>query len=185
MLMVPVFVALMSYPRPGSLIVAYAIFAIATITDYYDGKIARERNQVTDFGKLLDPVADKVLLSAAFVMMMGLKVLCIPGWAVVVILAREFLVTGARSLAASDGAVIGANRYGKTKAVLQMVYVFVFLFLAIVAGVLRTRLPQYSELFDTFVGNASFLAIAIVAVYTLYSGIQFARLHWALFVQRT
>jgi len=183
MLMVPLFVVLMSFPRTIFLVLAYAVFTAATVTDYYDGKIARSRNEVTSFGKLLDPVADKMLLSAAFVMLMELDVLWIPGWTVVVILAREFLITGARSLAASSGEVIGANRYGKTKAILQMVYVFVFLFLAIASDILHAYWPRYAGPYDSVVLHGSLAAIVGVAVYTSYSGVQFARHNWGLFTQ--
>jgi CDP-diacylglycerol--glycerol-3-phosphate 3-phosphatidyltransferase len=103
------FVGLMSFENFYCYFAAYLVFTVAAITDYYDGKIARERGLVTNFGKLLDPVADKVLLTSAFIMLMKVPELKVPGWAVVVILAREFLVTGARALAAADGEVIAAN----------------------------------------------------------------------------
>ena len=129
--MAVVFVGLMSFQNFFSYTLAYVVFIVAAITDYYDGKIARERGLVTNFGKLLDPVADKVLLTSAFIMMMKMPELRVPGWAIVVILAREFLVTGARSLAAAEGEVIAASATGKTKTVLQLVYVFTILFFAL------------------------------------------------------
>ncbi len=178
MAMVPVFVVLMATNHVAGFLAAYVVFTVATITDYYDGKIARARNQITNFGKLLDPVADKVLLTAAFVTMMEVPELRVPAWTVVVILAREFLITGARSLAASGGIVIAANRYGKTKAVLQMVYVFVFLLLVVVERGLVLYAPAAGELFGKILAPASLAAIVIVALYTVYSGVQFARLNW-------
>jgi len=183
-LMALVFVALMSVPSVVCHFLAYLLFIAATITDFYDGKIARDRNLITNFGKLLDPVADKVLVVAAFIMLMENEYLRVPGWTVVVILAREFLVTGARSLAASDGVVIAANKWGKKKAVYQMVYVFTFLFLAIVAHVLDTfggvavRFPSAVSLAKALIRDASFWAIVLVAAYTVYSGVQFARVNW-------
>jgi CDP-diacylglycerol--glycerol-3-phosphate 3-phosphatidyltransferase len=180
------FVALMSFPYVLCHIVAYAVFVMATITDYYDGKIARERNLVTHFGKLLDPVADKVLIVGALIMLMGMPALYIPGWTVVTIIAREFLITGARSLAASEGVVIGANIWGKTKAVIQMVYVFVFLGLAILGQVLGWYADlvwgewfgSAVETYNYVVRTASYWAIVFVAVFTIYSGIQFMRVNW-------
>ena len=126
-----IFVGLMSFENAFCYLAAYFLFVAAAITDYYDGKIARERNLVTNFGKLLDPVADKVLMVAALIMLMTIPDLRIPGWTIVLILGREFLVTGARSLAAAEGAVIAANKWGKTKTVLQMVYVSAFLLVAL------------------------------------------------------
>lgn len=179
-----VFVALMSCRFLAGYIIAYVLFILAALTDYYDGKIARARGLVTNFGKLLDPVADKVLLTGAFVMLMGVPGLRIPGWTVVAIIAREFLITGIRSLAASGGHIIGANTWGKTKAVIQMVYVFTFLFLAIAVEVLRLYeqsaawAPAVVAVSTRALGAASYLAIVFVAVVTIYSGVQFMRINW-------
>ena len=180
-----VFVALMAVEHFSCSVMAYLVFTIATITDYYDGKIARARNLVTNFGKLLDPVADKVLVMGAFVVLMENHRLQIPGWTIVIILGREFLITGARSLAAASGAVIGANIWGKTKAVVQMVYVFVFLFLAIVADGLdeagRTGVGWAAngiKYFGPLLMRTSWWAMVIVALFTVYSGIQFMRSNW-------
>lgn len=179
------FVGLMSFHHVACYVVAYLVFIVAALTDYYDGKIARARNLITNFGKLLDPVADKVLLIGALVMLMGVPCLRIPAWTLVVILAREFLITGARSLAASDGVVIGANIWGKTKAVIQMVYVFVFLFLAVVVEGLETyaadwgRQSGLAPLLRKVVETASLWCIVFVAVFTIYSGVQFMRVNWS------
>jgi len=178
--MVPVFVVLMSFDKVYCFAGAYLVFTAATITDYYDGKIARGRNMVSNFGKLLDPVADKVLIAAAFVMLMGLRDLWIPGWTVIAILAREFLITGARSLAASEGLVIAANKWGKTKTVLQMVFIYTFLFLAIVARALDYwpgyAIPHYQQ----FLWYASLAMSVVVALFTVYSGLQYARSNWRM-----
>jgi CDP-diacylglycerol--glycerol-3-phosphate 3-phosphatidyltransferase len=174
--MAPVFVALMSIDHVASFTLAYVIFAAAAITDYYDGKIARERNLVSNFGKLWDPVADKVIMAAAFVMMMTIPDLRIPGWTVVAILTREFVVTGARSFAASDGLIIAANRWGKLKTIFQMVYVLVFLFFTIAGRVLSHWQPNFvRDYYTPWLGYASLLCIVMVALFTLYSGIEFAR----------
>jgi CDP-diacylglycerol--glycerol-3-phosphate 3-phosphatidyltransferase len=180
------FVGLMSFPSLATYLIAYFMFILATITDYYDGKIARERNLVTNFGKLLDPVADKVLLVGALVMLMQVPGLRVPSWCVVAIIAREFLVTGARSLAASEGVIIPANIWGKTKAVIQMVYVFVFLALAIIGDLLDDlgAFPD-AEWWASFlwfyhraVTIGSFWAIIFVALFTIYAGFQFIGVNW-------
>lgn len=181
--MVPLFVALMSIDHFATFVVAYIVFTVAMITDYYDGKIARAQNLITNFGKLLDPVADKVLVTSAFVMLMLSEPLVIPGWAIVAILAREFLITGARSLAASEGKVIAASDWGKRKTVLQMVYVFTFLFLLTADRVIQ-HIPAFAEWMDTYdyvLAVTSLWGIILVAVVTLYSGWEFARTNWSMF----
>lgn len=178
------FVALMSLHHYYTFLAAYVVFTAAAITDYYDGKIARARGLITNFGKLLDPVADKVLVVGALIMLQDVPCLWIPGWTVVAIIAREFLITGARALAASDGLVIGANWWGKTKTVSQLVFVFVFLFLAIVAQVWEryeaalAPVTRHLETYVTAVRYASLGAIVLVACITIYSGAQFLYANW-------
>lgn len=98
-----------------------AIFVAAALTDYFDGKIARRRQQVSKLGKLLDPIADKLLISAALISLVENHLA--PAWAVVIIVGREFAVTGLRSIAATEGVVISASRMGKFKMVAQVVTV--------------------------------------------------------------
>ena len=104
-----------------------ALFVAASITDYFDGVIARRRNLVTEFGKLMDPVADKVLMAAAFICLIPEH--AIPAWAAIVIISREFLITGLRLLAANKGQVLPADKLGKHKTVWQMTTVIYFLLL--------------------------------------------------------
>lgn len=191
-IMVPIFVALLSFDWWWCYWLGYLVFTIATITDYYDGKIARERNLITNFGKLLDPVADKVLVTSAFIMMMTLpsapapgvfpnptvKSLIIPGWTIVAILAREFVVTGVRLLAASDGIVIAADKYGKTKTVIQLVFIFVFLFLAGAEHFVVEYAPGYAAMYRVGLEYTSMWAMVFVALYTVYSGLRFMIANW-------
>jgi CDP-diacylglycerol--glycerol-3-phosphate 3-phosphatidyltransferase len=117
-------------------------------------------------------------------MLMGIPDMNVPAWSVVMILAREFLVTGARALAAADGTVIAANKQGKTKTLLQMIYVCTFLFFAVVLQGLTeypaalTVLPGGVEPYIRAIGFASQWSVIVVAVYTVYSGIVFARENW-------
>ena len=101
------------------------IFIGASITDAIDGHIARSRNLVTDFGKFLDPLADKLLVTCAMLVLMEEGRLW--GWVVALILAREFAITGLRSVAAANGTVIAASKYGKLKTITQMVMIIVLL----------------------------------------------------------
>ena len=105
-------------------LVAFIIFVAASFTDMLDGKIARKYNLVTNFGKIMDPLADKVLVYSAFCLMVPDPV---PGWMLIIILAREFLVAGVRTVAASEGIVIAAAMSGKIKTVLQMIAVCMLL----------------------------------------------------------
>ena len=123
-----IFVATTALPWAYAFTVGLFLFSVASITDWLDGKIARERNLVTAFGQLMDPLADKVLMAAAFITLMEKDLM--PGWLVIAILAREFLVTGLRLVAGARGAVLAADKLGKQKTIWQIVtacYLLVYL----------------------------------------------------------
>lgn len=117
-ILVPVFVALYLLEM---FIPALIVFIIASVTDTLDGRIARKQNLITNFGKIMDPLADKVLVYAAFCLFVEKGIM--PGWMLIVILFREFAVAGIRTVAASEGIVIAAGKSGKAKTVLQMIAV--------------------------------------------------------------
>ena len=135
-LLVPVFVAALLAPWPewfGSnvaelndwkSVIAAIIFIAISCTDWLDGYLARSRNEVTDFGKFMDPLADKILVAAALISLVELGSL--PTWVVLVILAREFIISGVRMMAASKGVVIAASMLGKFKTVFQMIAIVLF-----------------------------------------------------------
>ena len=128
MALVPVFIVVFYIGRGGEQIysvLAFAVFVIASATDAVDGYIARKRNQITNFGKLMDPLADKVLTTAAFIVFVDAG--AIPAWMVIVILAREFIITGLRGVAASEGVVIAAEMSGKLKTISQMLAICIIL----------------------------------------------------------
>lgn len=121
-IMIPLFVVLFFVESiPYSYSWALLVFALASITDMLDGMIARKRGLVTDFGKLMDPLADKLLVMAAMVCFVESKM--VRAWVVVIILGREFLVTSIRLVAAGKGTVIAADRWGKVKTVTQMLWI--------------------------------------------------------------
>ncbi|OAI56555.1 hypothetical protein AYO49_00715 [Verrucomicrobiaceae bacterium SCGC AG-212-N21] len=111
---------------------ALVIFIVASITDYLDGEIARRRNLVTNFGKLMDPLADKILMTAALILVAVEPEVkgAVPVWLVIAVLAREFFVTGIRQLASQAGVVLAAERLGKHKMVWQIITVIYFMGLA-------------------------------------------------------
>ena len=104
--------------------IAAGIFVVISCTDWLDGYLARKRNEVTDFGKFMDPLADKILVTAALLVLIELGAL--PSWVVLLIVAREFIVSGVRMVAASKGEVIAASWYGKFKTVFQMIAIVLF-----------------------------------------------------------
>ena len=108
--------------------VALVLFAAAGITDWMDGSIARSRKLITNFGILMDPLADKILVCSAFIAFVDLN--WMPAWMVIIIVARELAITGLRLLAASKSVVLAAERYGKHKTISQMVCIIAILVLA-------------------------------------------------------
>ncbi len=135
--LVPVFIVALLSPWPEwfglrdlvsvqvKSLIAAGIFVLISCTDWLDGYLARSRGEVTDFGKLMDPLADKILVAAALLALIELQVL--PSWPVLIILAREFIVSGVRMLAASKGIIIAASWYGKAKTVFQIAAIVMFL----------------------------------------------------------
>ncbi len=124
-LLIPVFMIVLFSDFPHSSYIAALIFTIASATDGLDGYIARSRNQVTTFGKFVDPLADKLLVSTALISMVQLGK--VPAWIVVIIIAREFTITGFRIIAASEGITIAASPLGKIKTITQLIAIIALL----------------------------------------------------------
>lgn len=131
--LIPIFMAfVLSNAKYGSFLAAI-VFGIAALTDGLDGYIARSRQQVTQFGKLIDPIADKLLISAALLSLIELGQ--ISAWIAIIIIGREFAVSGLRILAAADGEVIAASKWGKAKTFTQ-ISAILFLLLSLPGGML-------------------------------------------------
>ncbi|MFV0394060.1 MAG: CDP-diacylglycerol--glycerol-3-phosphate 3-phosphatidyltransferase [Coprobacillaceae bacterium] len=126
MLMVPLFVVCLMSDNTMGTNFALIIFIIASLTDFADGYIARKYNLITDFGKLLDPIADKLLVSAGLICFVQLGVL--DSWIVIVLLGREFIMSAVRMLGVKNNVVIKASKWGKWKTVIQMALIFYLLF---------------------------------------------------------
>ncbi len=127
-ILIPVFIVVLMtgiIPAPVNRYIAVVIFCVASFTDYLDGHIARKYNLVTNFGKFMDPLADKLLVSAALICMVEMELL--PAWIVIIIISREFIITGFRLIAAEGGLVIAASWWGKIKTVTQMAMIIVVL----------------------------------------------------------
>lgn len=149
--MIPLFLLVLYLDVPGANYWALAIFVIASLTDTLDGYIARHYNQTTDFGKFMDPLADKCLVTAA--MLWFVEIGQMPGWALLVVIIREFGVSGLRMVAADKGRVIAADWSGKVKTASTMVCIVLML------------LP-----IAPWVNN---ICVAVIVLATIYSGVEY------------
>ena len=149
--LVPVFVVVLYLNFPYNNLVALAVFILASLTDLLDGKIARKYHLVTDFGKFMDPIADKLLVTAALLVFVDWHMM--PAWVAIVVIAREFIVSALRLVAASNGRVIAAGWSGKVKTASTMVCICVMLL----------GLPEVVDI----------ICSAIILVTTAYSGIEY------------
>src|ERR1700677_3089907 len=165
-----IFVVALSTDCPYGRTIGLALFLLAGITDYADGKIARHFKMITDFGKLMDPLVDKIMIAAAFICLVPLK--AIPAWAVVVIISREFLITGLRMLALSKGRILPAESMGKHKTAWQIITVVYFLGVLSLREIRNQRgpLPDSWYYSDSFWGYAGAALIICALGFTLYSG---------------
>lgn len=164
------FVATLNSHWPLSRTTSLFLFVIAGITDYFDGEIARRYSQVTNFGKLMDPLMDKIMMAAAFISLVPLQ--AIPAWVAVLIISREFLITGLRLLATADGKVLAAENVGKHKTTWQIVTVLFFLALLTVRE--WHPAPLHVEAwFDNLWHYGGFALITIAVTLTLYSGVSY------------
>lgn len=119
-IMIPVFLILMLCPNiPNGRIIAAVVFTIASCSDFIDGYLARKYNLVTNFGKFMDPLADKLLVCSALICFVEFRL--VPAWMVIVIVAREFIISGFRLVAADNGLVLAASYWGKFKTATQMI----------------------------------------------------------------
>ena len=171
-LLVPVFVILMALNGVWEYMkyIALGVYVIASITDYLDGIIARKKNIVTRFGKLMDPLADKILVAAGFIMLTGVGV--VPAWVTVIVVGRDFLLNTLRMFGTEAGETISAGIYGKIKTAFQM--------LTIVLGILDVQgVFAFIETgrvmtFGTLLLNVGFsVSLSVAVIFTLWSCIDY------------
>ncbi len=161
-LSVPVFIVLMHDPTPFRALAGGIVFSLASATDWLDGYLARKWGQVTKMGKLLDPIADKILVTAALVILVRMEI--IPAWIAIIIIGREFAVTGLRAIAASDGIVIPAETVGKYKVGTQI--------LAVLSLILDYHLGT------GWLSEIGIITIWIAMVLAVYSAVQYFSRYW-------
>lgn len=157
---------------PYSSTIATAIFVLASITDKLDGYIARSRNQITNFGKFMDPLADKLLVTAALISLVELHI--VPGWAAVIIIAREFAVSGLRSIAAAQGRVIAASWWGKIKTVIQIIAIILLLLKVNINDFeYLTKLVESNDMWKQFFNVVPSIMLMAAVIITLISGYEY------------
>ncbi|MBE7058377.1 MAG: CDP-diacylglycerol--glycerol-3-phosphate 3-phosphatidyltransferase [Ruminococcaceae bacterium] len=147
--------------------IALIVYIVASITDAVDGHIARRDNLITDFGKFLDPIADKLLVSAALLALCNVSLMYL--WAALIILAREFVVSGIRMLAASKGTVIAAGKLGKLKMIFQTIAIITIL----VAGIVPTGLWSGFEIIQEIIYILGNIVMVAAVLLTIISGVEY------------
>ena len=181
--LIPVFLVLFCVRSiPNNYLWALVVFAAASVTDCLDGQIARRRGLVTDFGKFMDPLADKVLVMTAIICFVEAGM--VPAWVAAVILARELAVTGLRTLAASGGIVIAADKWGKIKTVSQMIWLIYGLLVMWLVYDLALWELSFDSMVPLYVFGPFYLLMAVVVVTTIGSGANYIIKNKALFADR-
>lgn len=163
-------------------LVAFFVFTAAALTDFYDGRIARRRNLVTDFGRLMDPIADKILVLAAFLAFVELKI--IPAWMVMVIIARESLITGLRLLAANKNIIIAASGSGKHKTVSQMVSIFVILIFLVFKEAAEKYFNFYNIGLENKIYTGIYWLMMVTIALTIISGLAILWKNKSIFLKK-
>lgn len=178
MFLVPVFLILISVGQiPFNVTLATIVFSIAAYTDHLDGKIARRDNLITNFGKFMDPLADKLLVTSALIALVEYNL--IGAWVAVVIIAREFAVSGLRTIAANEGVVIAASFWGKIKTTTQIIAIISMLIHLISLKEeylmdLFQRVPFLESFFSIFPPVVMYVAV----FFTIMSGLDYFKNGW-------
>ena len=169
MVITPVFLALIMWESlPHRFLISTLVYSLAAVTDAIDGKLARKNNQITNFGKLLDPIADKVLTTSALLAFMVMDLCNI--WIVMIVLTREFTIASIRMISAAGGVVIPANIWGKIKTVSQMTFTIVIMLLGEVYYIMgNVNAELFSKLPSLSIISNSLLWIT--AILTVVSGV--------------
>lgn len=160
-------------------ICALVVFLIASLTDLYDGYLARKYHMITDFGKFMDPIADKILILSAFFAFIELEL--VPAWMVVIIVLRELIITGLRSMALMKKIVLPADEGGKNKTVSQMVAVFTILIFLVLKEAAIKFPSIWSPQVEIYFKNVIFIVMLIATAFTIISGSAFLYKNRALF----
>ncbi len=189
-LMIPFFIYFALQYDKTSLIIALVLFCLASVTDFLDGYIARKYNQITDFGKFVDPLADKLLVTAALLIFIEKGIF--PSWMVFIVLAREFIITSLRNVAAAKGKVLAASWTGKVKTCVQIAGIIIDFFVLILSSNTLEEINNIQSsigviggvdgptaVLTTGVGITDIVAWVVTLV-TIYAGIDYMVKNWDL-----
>jgi CDP-diacylglycerol--glycerol-3-phosphate 3-phosphatidyltransferase len=183
---IPFFILFMELGGICNSILALLIFCVASITDLLDGQIARKNKIITPLGVFLDPLADKLLISAAFIYFVNIPMLGVAAWMVVIIVAREFLMMGFRSIAAAKNVIIPADKAGKLKTISQILAIIIIMVIVILVvnkaffkflGVTQDSLKNSCSMLLFVMEKTPFWVTFVVVVLTVYSGAKYIWKH--------
>ena len=180
--LVPMFLAIMEFGHFYARVLALVVFVGASLTDLYDGRLARRTGTITRIGTYLDPLADKLLIAAALISFLEWRELHLPAWMVVMIIAREFLITGLRSLAAARGIVMASETAGKVKTGFQMTAIITILVILMVEAAID-RWPRLFFVFPKAIQDAlalfmtygPYILVLLAMIVTVGSGVIYIR----------
>lgn len=167
------FLVFLFVSAPGAKTVALGLFIIGTVTDIYDGKLARKLGLTTDFGKLMDPLADKILISSAFISFVQLDPINIPAWMAALIVSREFSITALRLYALSKGLVISADRKGKQKMVSQSTTILLGLIALSWKEIAQLLSMQWDVHWDYIIGVGMWILSFLAVIHTIVTGLYY------------
>jgi len=184
-LLVPFFMVVMFIDNLWTRIFVFIVFIIASITDLYDGKIARKYKQVSKVGIFIDPIADKILISAALIFFVQVKELNIPAWMIVLIISREYIVTGLRLIATIENKIMQADYIGKFKTTSQIIVIITILAILIINSAIKyywglepndlLNFSDWKYYLGLFLLKVPFWLMLVVTLFTVYSGISYFR----------
>ena len=163
-----IFMIFLFWNVPYSKMIALIVFSIAAISDYFDGYIAKKYNIVSDFGKIMDPVADKVLTLSAFLAFVEMKL--VPAWMVVIIIMRELIITGIRLMALRHNEVLPAGKGGKHKTVSQILSIVVILIFLVIRDAGVNGFDFWNQSFEYWYKQGIFILMIITVTLTVLSG---------------
>ena len=175
--LVPFFILFMELDGLTVNILALLVFIAASLTDLLDGQLARKYNTITPLGIFLDPLADKLLISAAFICFIDIPYLGVPAWMVIAIISREFLITGLRTIAASKNVIIPADKSGKFKTTSQIVVIILVLLILIFNEIVKVYGISVGSSLQNIIAKTPYWAVLVAAFFTIYSGAHYMLKH--------
>ena len=191
---VPFLILFMYLDNLWTRIIALLLFSIAAVTDAYDGIIARQQKTITTLGIFLDPLADKLIISAALISFVGLKELRVPAWMVILIISREFIITGLRSMAATKNVIIPAMKSGKFKTTSQIVAIIVLMLALIInsaiwhykgiRSVVLLDRSGWSYVLGWCLVKLPYWMMFLTTVLTIFSGVSYLSAHKELLKEK-